>query len=74
MEIGMLWLDDDKKLTLDEKINRAADYYQRKYGQTPDICLVNSAALKVEKKVGRIKVKPVGHVLPHHFWVGVNTN
>ena len=74
MDVGMLWLDDDKRLTLDDKIRRAADYYRQKYGQAPNLCLVNKAALETEKKVGRIEVRPVGHVLPHHFWVGVKTN
>ena len=74
MDVGMLWLDDDKRITLDDKIRRAADYYRQKYGQAPNLCLVNNAALENEKKVGRIEVKPVGHVLPHHFWVGVKAN
>ncbi len=74
MDVGMLWLDDDKRMTLDDKIRRAADYYRQKYGQSPNLCLVNKAALENEKQVGPIEVKPVGHVLPHHFWVGVKAN
>jgi hypothetical protein len=71
MEIGMLWLDDDKKSSLDEKIRKAAAYYLDKYGQKPDICLVNQAMLAEEKKVDAIQVQPANNVLPNHFWVGV---
>jgi hypothetical protein len=71
MEIGMLWLDDDKKSSLDEKIRKAAAYYLDKYGQKPDICLVNQAMLAEEKKVDAIQVQPANNVLPNHYWVGV---
>ena len=71
MDVGMLWLDDDKKSSLDEKIRKAADYYLDKYGQMPDICLVNQAMLAKEKKVDAIQVQPAHNVLPNHFWVGV---
>ena len=71
MDVGMLWLDDDKKSSLDEKIKKAADYYLEKYGQKPDICLVNQAMLTEEKKVDAIQVQPAHNVLPNHFWVGV---
>jgi hypothetical protein len=67
----MLWLDDDKKSSLDEKIRKAAAYYLEKYGQKPDICLVNQAMLGEEKKVDAIQVQPANNVLPNHFWVGV---
>lgn len=74
MDIGMMWLDDDKRLTFDEKVLRAAEYYQDKYGQDPDLCLVNKSMLDHEKKVGAIRVQPVHNVLVNHFWVGVQTN
>ena len=71
MNVGMLWLDDDKGSTLEEKILRAADYYLNKYGQSPNMCLVNQAQLDEEKQFGRIQVRPVQNVLRNHFWVGV---
>ncbi|MFN8426220.1 MAG: hypothetical protein U0X87_08170 [Anaerolineales bacterium] len=36
----MLWFDDTQT-TLDAKIKKAAEYYQKKYGRTPDLCLVH---------------------------------
>lgn len=71
MDVGMLWMDDDKKSSLDEKIRKAAAYYLEKYGQKPDICLVNQAMLAEEKNVDAIQVQPANNVLLNHFWVGV---
>lgn len=71
MDVGMLWMDDDKKSSLDEKIRKAAAYYLEKYGQEPDICLVNQAMLAEEKNVDAIQVQPANNVLLNHFWVGV---
>ena len=74
MDIGMLWLDDDKKRTIEEKVSQAAAYYLNKYGQTPNMCLVNEKMLTEEKQVGKIKVKPAHNVLVNYFWLGVNHN
>jgi hypothetical protein len=71
MNMGMLWLDDDKHTSFEEKIRRAAGYYSEKYGQTPDLCLVNQKMLAEEKRIDKIQVRPVNHVLINHFWVGV---
>lgn len=70
MNVGMLWLDDDKKRPFAEKVMRAAEYYQTKYGRSPNVCLVNKNMLKEETTIGRIVVAPVRTVLPHHFWLG----
>jgi hypothetical protein len=71
MNVGMLWLDDDKQRSFEEKVQRAADYYQSKYGRSPEVCLVNSNMLTTEKTVGQIEIHPVKTVLLHHFWLGM---
>ncbi len=73
MNVGMLWYDDDKSRSLEEKVRRAADYYQRKYGRKPNLCLVNpqSGLNGKTAKVASVELKTAGNVLPHHFWVGV---
>jgi hypothetical protein len=73
MNIGMLWRDDDNGSTLEQKVQRAADYYRKKYGTAPDTCLVNIAMVPAETRVGRIRVQPTRAVLPNHFWVGVQS-
>ncbi len=74
MNAGMLWLDADARRTLEEKVQRAVDYYRQKYGSAPDLCLVNTATFpEEEKNVGDVKVQRARTVLPHHFWVGLST-
>ncbi|MCP5094307.1 MAG: hypothetical protein GY943_02010 [Chloroflexi bacterium] len=74
MNVGMLWLDDDKKRPFDEKVKRAADYYVTKYGRMPTVCLVNPKMLAQEKKIDEINVSPIRTVLPYYFWLGVEPN
>ena len=74
MNVGMLWLDDDGKRSLEEKVSRAVDYYQEKYGRMPEMCLVNKGMLPAEKTVGKINVQPTSNILPHHFWLGMKAN
>ena len=40
MNTGMLWFDNDPQIDIRVKIDRAILYYQKKYGQTPDISFV----------------------------------
>ena len=74
MNVGMLWLDDDRSRSLEEKVSRAVEYYQEKYGRFPDTCLVNTIMLKDETKVGKVNVQPIANILPHHFWLGMNAS
>ncbi|MAT98724.1 MAG: hypothetical protein CL608_16400 [Anaerolineaceae bacterium] len=71
MNVGMLWLDDDRKRSLDEKVNRAVEYYREKYGRMPEMCLVNTGMLAEETQVGKVSVQPFANILPHHFWLGM---
>ena len=71
MNVGMLWLDNDTKRPFEEKVQRAIDYYQQKYGCLPEICHVNPQMLGKSKKIGEINVEPLQTVLPHHFWLGL---
>jgi hypothetical protein len=71
----MLWYDDDKQRTLEEKVIRAADYYQHKYGQAPTLCLVNPRSMNGDSAaVARIRLRTAHNVLLHHFWVGMAEN
>jgi hypothetical protein len=67
---GMLWFDNDKKRTLAEKIKRAADYFNKKYGRVPNVCFVNKGVIEAVEMPG-IKVRPSGIILPNHFLVGM---
>jgi len=74
MNTGMLWFDNDPKADLSNKIQRAAEYYQKKYGQNPDLCFVHPSMLGESiLKAGRIEVRANRSILPHHFWIGVHS-
>lgn len=73
MNEGMLWYDGDKQRTLEDKVRRAAEYYQEKYGKQPNICMIN-ANIDVDgasKALGTIEIVSAKNVLPNHFWVGI---
>ena len=74
MNIGMLWFDNDTKTDLTGKIKRAADYYQQKYGQIPNLCFVHPSMLPANAKPEtELELRTTRSVLPHHFWLGVNS-
>jgi len=45
MNIGMLWFDNDPKVGLTTKVERAAAYYRTKYGRSPTLCFVHPSML-----------------------------
>lgn len=71
MDIGMLWFDDSSR-SFAEKVRRAADYYQEKYGRQPTLCLVNPDTWdESESKKLSVELRQARLVLPNHFWIGV---
>jgi hypothetical protein len=72
MSTGMLWFDNDPKLDLPAKIKRATEYYQKKYGQKPDLCFVNPSAVSDRAPKGTgVEVQTNQMILPNHFWLGM---
>src|SRR6185369_2994413 len=48
MHTGMLWFDNSQS-TLPVKIQKAVEYYHKKYGRNPDLCLVHPSMLEKEQ-------------------------
>lgn len=73
MNVGMLWFDNDPRTALPAKVERAAGYYRRKYGRSPDLCLVHPSMLASApaEAVGPIAVRPNPVILPGHLWLGI---
>jgi hypothetical protein len=74
MHAGMLWFDNDPKTTLSVKIQKAMDYYNKKFGRIPDICLVHPSMLDGGQKqfeLGKLTIRPYQPVMPGHLWIGV---
>jgi hypothetical protein len=69
---GLLWFDDDPIRAVGDKVARAVQRYQQKYGHNPDVCYVHPAQIKErELNIGPVRVLPTQMVLPNHFWLGV---
>lgn len=71
MRVGWLWLDASKQLTLEQKVTHAADRYRDKFGHKPNTCYVHRSAVDGELRIDGLRVAAAGHVLKHHFWLGV---
>ncbi len=73
MNSGMLWFDNDPKADLPTKILRAATYFQRKYGRTPDLCFIHPSMLSGEERSANgIEICPSRSVQLHHLWIGTS--
>ena len=71
MNAGMLWFDNDPKTALSTKIEKAANYYQKKYGRKPNLCLINPNSLNGEKSGdGKITIRPYRPEVPPWFAKG----
>ena len=70
---GLLWFDDSPTRTASDKIGNAVRRYQQKYGHNPDVCYVHPAQLGEDLSVEDVKVLPAKSVLPHHFWLGIQS-
>ena len=75
MNIGLLWFDNDPQIDIRTKLTRAVAYYQKKYGQTPDLCYVHPSML-AEKPINTagVDVQPDQMILPNHFWIGLKAS
>ncbi len=74
MHTGMLWFDNDPRTTLNLKIQKAMEYYRKKHGKIPTLCLINPAMMEKEQKqleVDKLTVRSYRPVMPGHFWIGV---
>ncbi len=75
MKTGLLWFDDDPRKQLEEKVQRAATHYERKYGCPPNLCFVHPSVFgdgkQPVRKAGDVEIRTGRSVLPNHFWLGV---
>ena len=76
MHTGMLWFDNSQT-ALNIKIQKAVDYYHKKYGRTPDLCLVHPSMLDTQERsdrqleINKLTVRSYRPVLPGHIWIGI---
>lgn len=72
MHTGMIWFDNSQT-PLEVKIQKAVDYYVKKYRRRPNLCLVHPSMMegRLELKVEKLTVRPYRPVLPGHIWIGI---
>ena len=74
MHTGMLWFDNSKS-TFEVKLQKAVDYYVKKYGRKPDLCLIHPATVDnpnfKQAEICGLTVRAYRPVLPGHIWVGI---
>ena len=71
MDIGMLWFDSNQELAVSDRVERAANYYEEKYGRVATLCFVHPSTLTEPSKAGRTEIQPMDAVQPNHFWLGI---
>lgn len=73
MNTGVLWFDNSQT-ALTVKIQKAADYFFKKYGRQPTLCLVHPSMMEAKQRqleFHKITIRPYRPVLPGHIWIGI---
>ena len=71
MNTGLLWHDDDKKKTLESKINEASVRYQQRFHAIPNVCHVHGNGDEERQVIGKIAIVPNPAIRPNYYWLGV---
>lgn len=74
MNSGMLWFNNDSTMSLSEKVQQAVDYYVKKYGKQPDLCLVHPSMMDKNQRqleINKLTIRPYRPILPGHIWIGI---
>lgn len=70
MKQGMLWYDNFSDQKFPERIRRAVDYFNEKYGKTPELCFVHPDMINGENRNDLpVKIVPDKKVLHNHIWI-----
>lgn len=65
----LLWYDDTKKKPAEEKILEGVRRYIERFGETPNVCLVNPAEATTARG---LVIRPTAYVRPNNYWIGVD--
>lgn len=61
------WFDDTPKKSVADKLEEAVERYVSRFGESPDLCLINEKDITTRED---IEVRVVEYVRPNHFWIG----
>ena len=72
MELGELFWIKNPSEGLEQKVLWAADNYERKYGQAPNLCLVHPSLLNGKRsRLGGLRLEAKKSILPNYLWIGM---
>ena len=73
MQAGMMWFDNDQQRSLAMKVKTAAEYYQKKYGRKPNLCMVNPSMIpeKMPEDI-KVSIRPYQPIVTGHLWIGID--
>jgi hypothetical protein len=72
MYTGLLWIDPEPRSELPERVDRAACFYQHKFGMRPTICFVHPSVLsRFPTNMHGIELRPNRAFHPEHIWLGI---
>ena len=72
MEFGELFLIEDPRMNLEQRVLWATERYQRMYGQQPTLCLLHPSLLEggERRRLGTLRLVAKKSVLPNYVWLG----
>lgn len=72
MHAGILWVDNASGTPLEKRLEKAADFYRRKYGRLPNLCLVHPSMLEASHvRFGKLTLGAYAPIVRGHLWIGV---
>jgi len=72
MHAGILWVDNASGIPLEQRLEKAADFYRRKYGRLPNLCLIHPSMLEASRvRFGKLTVRAYAPIVRGHLWIGV---
>jgi hypothetical protein len=72
MKTGLLWFDDNPKIPLASKVERAARRYHERFGRAADVCYVHPKTLAGATVMpANVKIIASTTVQQNCFWVGI---
>jgi hypothetical protein len=74
METGLLWFDDNPRVSFASKVESAAHRYRERFGRPPDVCYVHPQTWAAATGMpAHVQVITSRTVRPDCFWVGIKS-
>lgn len=66
----LIWFDNDRKRPLRAKVAAAVERYQERFGDAPELVLLNPTQAGVDDAIAGIPVRATPLVSPDYLYVG----